>query len=310
MKKSKIVNEKNSLEQFLIRAKKWCEGNKTKAFQSVLVFILVVAAIWVVRANMNGGSSRLNGFDAAHTAATQNYFASADYAPNTQVLQEAANAYPKGETGAEARVELGEAFVRAGLGDVQRKTANSKADKNDEAVAALDPNVNFNAAVAAFEEAAKLGSAEMKARAFYGAGIAKECAASVAADDAQATAALDEAKAYFEKVAASCPTSPFCEAAAKRVASLGSALTVDYYKNVANRFKNLPIPQETESILSGETELTPGETPAVEGFDLNADAETAEAPATQEGVATEETAPAETAAPEAPATEEAAPTAE
>ncbi|MBR4832976.1 MAG: hypothetical protein IKU86_01410, partial [Thermoguttaceae bacterium] len=78
-------------------------------------------------------------------------------------------------------------------------------------------------------------------------------------------------------------------------AALNRAGSTAFYKDAANRFKNLPVPTETESILSGDGELKPGETPNVEGFELNADEPAVDEEATE--------APAAEVAPAAEATE-------
>ena len=77
------------------------------------------------------------------------------------------------------------------------------------------------------------------------------------------------------------------------------AVAVEYLKAAAKKFRELPTPPEkAESILTGDGELTPGETTNVGEFDLNAD----EAPAEE---APAEAAPAEEAPAEAAPSEEA-----
>ena len=45
MKKSKKADEKNSLEQLLLRWKRYYDENKTKVLQFVLVFAVVVVVV-------------------------------------------------------------------------------------------------------------------------------------------------------------------------------------------------------------------------------------------------------------------------
>ena len=278
----KISNDKNSLEQLLIRGKDGLAQNKAKAGQFLLVFVVVVVAIYGIRALKNGGDSALTAADGARATATE----------PKQLVAAAANF--KGETAAALYIDAGEAYLNLGTSEIARKKANSRAAENDPEAAALNPSVNFGEAVKAFEAAFAFGSAEMKARAAFGAGAAQEALASVAADDAAVDAAVAAAKAQYAKVAEVCASSPYCKVAAERVASLDRAVAADYLKAAAKKFRELPTPPEkAESILTGDGELTPGETTNVGEFGLNAD----EAPA--EEAPTTEAAPAE----EAPATE-------
>ena len=48
MKKSKKADEKNSLEQLLLRWKRYYDENKTKVLQFVLVFAVVVVVVFIV----------------------------------------------------------------------------------------------------------------------------------------------------------------------------------------------------------------------------------------------------------------------
>ncbi|MCF0234490.1 MAG: hypothetical protein HUK22_05870 [Thermoguttaceae bacterium] len=281
--KKKAVNEKNSLEQFLIDSKKWFVENKTKTYQFVLVFLLVLAAILVVRANMGGSARKLNDVDAVYALAD-----------DVDTIKDATARYQNGEVGAEIQVKLGDSYLSLGSGEVQRKIANSRNASGDETAAALDPTVNFKAAVGAYEAAAAKGGAELKARAYYGVGVANESLAAVAASG-EVDAAVEAAKAAYAKVAEVCANSPYAAPAAARLAALGKGLTVDYYKAVAEQFNTLPTATETPSILTGNTELTPGETPEVEDFDLNDDASSDEAAPAEDAAPTPETeaAPAE-----------------
>ena len=267
----KISNEKNSLEQLLIRGKDGMAQNKAKTLQFVGVFVVVFLAIWVVRSGVLKGDSPLTVADAVRNSAQ-----------TPQELAAAAAGF-KGETGAALYADAGEAFLSQGQSEIARKKANSRAAENDPEAAALDPSVAFNEAVKAFDVAFVGGSAELKARAAFGAGAAQEALASVAADDAAVDAAVAEAKAQYAKVAEVCASSPYCKVAAERVASLDRAVAADYLKAAAKKFRELPTPPEkAESILTGDGELTPGETTNVGEFELNADeAPAEEAPATE-----------------------------
>ncbi len=285
----KISNDKNSIEQLLIRGKDGLAQNKAKACQFVLVFVVVLLAIWVVRAKMTGVDSSLTVADGVRATAT-----------DPKQLADAAASF-KGETAAALYVDAGEAYLNAGTTEIARKKANSRAAENDPEAAALDPSVNFGEAAKAFGAAFGLGSADLKARAAFDAGSAQEALASVAADDAAVDAAVEAAKAEYAKVAEVCASSPYCEVAAERLAALDRAVTVDYLKAVAKKFRELPTPPEkAESILTGDGELTPGETANVGEFDLNADEPATEA--TEAAEATEATEAAE-ATEEAEATE-------
>ena len=283
----KISNDKNSLEQLLIRGKDGLAQNKAKAGQFLLVFVVVLLAIWVIRAKMTGGDSTLTAADAVRATATE-----------PKQLADAAATF-KGETAAALYVDAGEAYLNLGATEIARKKANSRAAENDPVAAALDPSVNFNEAVKAFDAAFGIGSADLKARAAFGAGSAQEALASVAADDAAVAAAVEAAKAQYAKVAEACASSPYCAVAAERLAALDRAVAADYLKAAAKKFRELPTPPEkAESILPSDGELTPGETTNVGEFELNADEPAAEAAPAEEAPATE-AAPAE----EAPATE-------
>lgn len=296
----KISNDKNSLEQLLIRGKDNLAQNKTKTVQFLLVFVVVLVAIWAGRSILSGAGSALTDADAVRNSAQ-----------TPQELVAAAAGF-KGETAAALYADAGEAFLSQGQNEIARKKANSRAAENDPEAAALDPSVNFAEAVKAFDAAFGVGSAELKARAAFGAGAAQEALASVAAADAAVDAAVAEAKAQYAKVAEVCASSPYCESAAARLAALDRAVSVDYLKATAKTFRELPTPPEkAESILTGDGELTPGETTNVGEFELNADEPAAEeapadaAPATEEASAEAAPATEEAPADAAPAAEEA-----
>lgn len=290
----KISNDKNSLEQLLIRGKDNLAQNKAKAVQFLLVFVVVLGAIWAFRALATGGSAELTQADAVRNSAQ-----------TPQELVAAASGFV-GETAAALYADAGEAFLSQGQNEIARKKANSRAAENDPEAAALDPSVNFGEAVKAFDAAFGLGSADMKARAAFGAGAAQEALASVAADDAAVDAAVEAAKAQYAKVAEVCASSPYCESAAARLAALDRAVAVDYLKATAKTFRELPTPPEkAESILTGDGELTPGETANVGEFGLNADEPATEAAPAEETPATEEAPAEETPAAEAAPAEEA-----
>ncbi|MBR4832964.1 MAG: hypothetical protein IKU86_01350 [Thermoguttaceae bacterium] len=177
----KISNDKNSLEQLLIRGKDGLAQNKAKTLQFVGVFVVVLLAIWVVRSGVLSGDSALTAADAVRATATE----------PKDLVAVAENFV--GETAAALYADAGEAYLNAGLGEIARKKANSVAAKNDPEAAALDPSVNFNEAIKAFGAAFGIGSADLKARAAFGAGSAQEALASVAADDAAVDAAVEAA---------------------------------------------------------------------------------------------------------------------
>ena len=290
----KISNDKNSLEQLLIRGKDGLAQNKAKAFQFIFVFVVVFVAIWGARSFFSGVNSELTDADAARASAQ-----------TPQDLVDAAANF-KGDTAAALYLDAGEMFLAQGQEEIMRKKANSRAAENDPEAAALNPSVAFNEAAKAFETAFGLGSADLKARAAFGVGSAQEALASVAADDAAVDAALEAAKAQYAKVAEVCAKSPYCESAAARLAALNRAVAADYWKTTAKAFRELPTPPEkAESILPGDGELTPGQTTDVGEFGLNDD----ETPATEEAAPATD-APAADAAPATDAPAADAPAAE
>ncbi|MBQ9800878.1 MAG: hypothetical protein IJO40_13210, partial [Thermoguttaceae bacterium] len=102
----KISNDKNSLEQLLIRGKDNLAQNKAKAVQFLLVFVVVLLAIWAIRAKMNGSDSALTAADRARATATE-----------PKQLADAAATF-KGETAAALYVDAGEAYLNLGLNEI------------------------------------------------------------------------------------------------------------------------------------------------------------------------------------------------
>ena len=307
MKKSKKADEKNSLEQLLLRWKRYYDENKTKVLQFVLVFAVVVIAVTVFRSGVFKGSNKNDVVDTTYYAATQASFAGAG-APDADAFAGNASAYGSTVTGGTLHVCAGEAYVRRGLEDVAKKQRYSAGTKLEEGEKLNDPKASYASAVEEFEKAAACADADIKARAYYGQGAAQESIASVSENDEAVVAALDAAKACYEKVASASASSPYVALAKKRLESLANAATVDYYKAIAHAFVTLPDPAETPSITSGDNSLEVGAPVNVnEEFNLNEDNEgekpAAETPA-EEAAPAEETAPAEESA---PAAEESAP---
>ena len=310
----KKVDEKNSLEQFLIKSKKTFEGNKSAAFQYILIVILAIVVVAMVRVKFfSGASGKLNAADSAYYQATLSSFSGSGVADG-QTLLNAASAYKNKVTGDVLNAEAGDAFLTAGQNDVQAKRSYSRGVKTSdgENKAPADPSVNFNAAYDAYQAAAKSSDLEVRARAYYGAGVAQESLASVAASDADVEAAIEKAKESYKKVAEASKDSPYCDLATKALQNLDRALTIEFYKSVADKFRNLPEPSD-ESILSGNgDELNVGEQIDVSGFETNDDSgeedvkePQADDPAPAEEAASAEAAPAEST--ETPAEETAAP---
>lgn len=308
MKKSKKADEKNSLEQLLLRWKRYYDENKTKVLQFVLVFAVVVVVVALFRSGVFKGSNKNDVVDTTYYAATQASFAGAG-APDADAFAANASAYGATVAGGILHVDAGEAFVRRGFEDVARKQRYSAGTKLGEGEKLNDPKASYNSAIEEFEKAAACSDPDVKARAYYGEGAAQESIASVSDNDEAVVAALDAAKACYEKVATASATSPYASLAKKRLESLAKAATVDYYKAIAHAFVTLPDPADTPSITSGDDSLDVGSPINVdEEFKLNEEDDSASdaAAATEESASAE--APAEEPAQtEAPAEEPAAP---
>lgn len=310
----KHQREKNSLETFLLDLVRDYKENKTRILQGVLVFLVAVAAFLFIRFYYFGSKTAAqNSLDDAYYLATNQSFLSFTPAPDPAPYQELTAKYGSGDVGALARLSLGEAKLKTGQTQIEQKRMNSKAEYNDEAVAALDPITSLNEALAAFDELINKNmtkDASLKARAVYNAGAVCETLAGVAADEAAVSDLLDKAKSRYAEVAACCADSPYAALAAERSELLNQPLAAAFYQQVAESYRTMPVPPPkpaSESILSE----TPGETldPADnQGFDiLNELPKTDDAaePATEEPAtdapATEE--PAANAEPAAPAAE-------
>ena len=111
MKKSRKADEKNSLEQLLLRWKQYYDENRTKVFQFVLVFVAVVVVVALLRSGVFKGSNKNDVVDTTYYAATQASFAGAG-APDADAFAANASAYGATVAGGILHVDAGEAFVR------------------------------------------------------------------------------------------------------------------------------------------------------------------------------------------------------
>lgn len=315
MKKSKKTDEKNSLEQLLIRWKQYYDENRTKVFQFVLIFVVVVVVVSLLRSGVFKGSNKNDIVDTTYYAATQSSFAGVG-APDADAFASNATAYGSTVAGGVLHVDAGEAFVRRGFEDVARKQRYSAGTKLEEGEKLNDPKASYTSAVEEFEKAAACSDADVKARAYYGQGAAQESIASVSDSDEAVVAALDAAKACYEKVASASATSPYASLAKKRLESLAKPATVDYYKAIAHAFVTLPDPADTPSITSGDNSLdvgssiNVGEEFKLEGSDSDSAEPAGESPSAEAAPAAENSAAqseAESATEEAPAVETAQP---
>ncbi len=258
MKKAKKSDEKNSLEQLLLKGKSAYEGNKTKTYQYVLIAVAVVVVVWSVQSKLfSGASSKLDAADVTYYAATQAAFSGQGVADG-ESLKNAAGAYKNSVTGSVLNADAGDAYLSAGQADIVAKQNYSRGVKSTdgEVKTPADPTVNFTAAYEAFMAATSCSDSSVQARAYYGAGAAQEFMASVAGEDA-VEGAIEKAKEAYKK-AAEISDSPYSEIASKALANLEKGLVVDYYKSIAKKFNTMPEPSE-ESILSdGADELVPG----------------------------------------------------
>lgn len=277
MKKSKKTDEKNSLETLLLKGKRAYEGNKAKTYQYLLIAVLVIVAFVAVRSKLSGASGKYNAADSAYYAATQAAFAGQGIVDGA-VLSAAAASYKNNVAGSVLHADAGDAFLSAGQVDVAAKHAYSRGVKetDGETKVPADPSINFNAAYEAYQAAVASTDAEVRARAYYGSGVAQEALATVAADAAAVEAAVEKAKDAYKKVAEVSSDSPYCALAAKALSNLERSLTLDYYKSVANQFVNLPEPSSESILPESSGELTSGEQIGVEGFEMNDDSSEAE----------------------------------
>jgi len=277
MKKSKKLDEKNSLEQLLLKGKKSFEENKAKSYQFIIVLVLVVVVVAALRFGVFGGrSDKLSSADGAYYSATQNAFAGVGI-PDADALVTVANAYKSSNLGASMHADAGSAFLIAGLNDLAGAKAKSRGVKPQDENQTFDPKAKFKSACDEFNLAATTNNPDVQARSYYGAGVAYESVASVAADDAEVEAGVQSAKESYQKIVDMSSETPYKALAKERLVSLERPLTINYYKAIAKSFVELPNPSETESILSegaapGEGELKAGESAPVEGFETQDDA--------------------------------------
>ena len=275
MKKAKKADEKNSLEQLLLRWKGSYEANKTKTHQFVLVFLCVVIVVLLFRSGVFRGSNKGDLLDSTYYGATQASFAGAGM-PDANQFATVATAYSNTTSGAVLHADAGEAFVRCGFSEIARKQRYSAGAKLAEGETLADPKVSFNSAVEEFSKAASCKDASVVSRAYYGIGVAKEALASVADDEAAVAQALEEAKTNYEKAVDASKNSPYVKLAEQRINALSKPLTTNYYKNAANTFVNLPNPEDTASILSGDESLEAGSSVKVDS-EFNLDEESTDA---------------------------------
>jgi len=266
MKKAKKADEKNSLEQLLLRWKDSYNANKSKTYQFVLVFAIVVLVVMFFRVNLFSRSDKMSQVDNAYYVATSPAFAGAG-AVNTAPLVQVADSYRGKSISFVLYAEAGEAFLLNGFADVAAKKAHSRGVKGEAELA--DPLINFNSAYESFTNAEKSEDTIIKARAFYGSGVAQEALASISAKSEDVDMALQKAREAYEQVLTF--DSPYRALASDRMVALESGVTLDFYKSVAQNFVTLPEPSETESILSGNDALNPNDPINVEGFSTETD---------------------------------------
>lgn len=285
MKNVKKADEKNSLEQLLLRGKSAYEGNKTKTYQYILIVLAIVVVVVAVKAKFTGASGKLNDADRAYYSATQASFAGQGIADG-ELLKSTAVAYGDSVVASVLNADAGSAFCVAGKSDIVAKQNYSRGVKNaeGETKAPADPSVNFTLAYESYMEAALCADADVCARAYYGAGVAQENLAIVSTED-KVESSIEKAKEAYSKVL-EYTDSPYYELAVKALDNLSKDLTVDYYKTVAKKFVTLPDPSD-ESILSDDKdELNVGESVTLsEDFATNDDSDDAnDADSTTESV--------------------------
>lgn len=293
MKKSKKSDVKNSLEQLLLKGKNAYEGNKTKTYQYILIVVAVVVVIWAVQSKFSGASSKLDAADSAYYAATQAAFSGQGIADG-ESLKNTSAAYKNSVVGDVLSADAGDAYLAAGQEDIVGKQNYSRGVKtaDGETKTPADPTVNFTAAYEAYMIAANSSDASVRARAYYGAGVAQEFIATVTTDDA-VEAAVEKAKEAYKKVVEIADSS-YCALATKALANLDKGLVVEYYKSVAKKFSTLPEPTDESILSNGADELVPGEPiNSNDEFKTNDDTTDETTEATDEGVVTEEAPSAE-----------------
>ncbi|MBQ9372529.1 MAG: hypothetical protein IJU03_10085, partial [Thermoguttaceae bacterium] len=302
MKKNKKTDERNSLEQLLLRWRDSYNENKSRVSLVLVLIALVIIAIWLVRTVQFGGTSKETIADNAYYSALDS-----DGVGVAQNLKQAADAYNSNlGYGSVLCAETGDAFVRDALNTVAQRRLYSAGSIKEKPG---DPTSSFLEAITAYNEATKSKDVDVKARAFYNLALVYENLASIS-PEAEVEKNLDLAKENL-KLVSDVGASPYAELAQSRLAQLGRSSTVEYYKTVAKAYVELPEPSDTPSILSeNKDELKVGE-PASNGeeFSLNDDAseETSESAPEATEAAPETTEPAPEATEAAPETTEPAP---
>ena len=308
---AKHLRDKNSLEAALLNLGDWYKNNRDKFLQGLLVFLIALAVILFVRFYFYGNQTKVrNDLDDAYYIASASSFMSFGAAPDPVPYQQLAAKYQTGDTGALARVALAEACLKAGEMLVTDRIIGSKTEEGS-AFAGMDHKVVYENALSPLNEVIDRNMPKDKsllARACYDAGVACEALAAIANDDAAVDEQLGKAKDYYRKVAESYPNSAYVASAQRRLDELEVPVTVAFYRQSAERFRNLPIPEpaaEDQSILSNDPNA-PLDPKSDAGFEiLN------ELPKTDANTTADEAdnAPAEQAAPveQAAAAEQAAP---
>ncbi|MBQ6620140.1 MAG: hypothetical protein IJH68_08350 [Thermoguttaceae bacterium] len=285
---AKHEREKNSLEVWLLKFIQQCKTNRQLVLQYVLIILVAIAAVIFVRyftGRKNLAQRRLD--DAYYQASSGGMFGSVDPALAAVGYRQLADQYKSGDIGAQARIALGEGQLNQADSQVAQKRANSKAQYNDEAVAALDPAASYNEAIATLKEVADSSMAKdpsFTARALFGVATAEEGLAAIAADDAAVDTALASAKADYQKIVSSFVATPYAERAQERINMLDAPMTVAYYRQSADQFRNMPVPPARpadESILPEGTHdnLDPSDDSAFEATKDIPATDAADAPA-------------------------------
>ena len=286
MKKAKRTDERNSLEQLLIRWREYYNENKSRVSLFVLVIILACVAVWLAR-SLSLGSSKDVMADSAYYSVVDDVSSAPAETFKQTLYAETGDAYARVARNAIATRRLYSA------GRVKEKPAN-------------DPSAAFAEAIAAYQEAATSKDLVVKSRALYNLGVVYEDVASIA-NDADVVTNINSAKENFQKVVELGGDNPYIALAQERANRLAKNATVEYYKTVAKVYRELPDPAETESIVSeNKNELDPAK-PVTTGdeFGLNDDSEEENAEAAEP--APEATEPAPEAAEPAPEATEPAP---
>ncbi len=296
--------EQNALEQWLLKLIDTWKNQREKILQWVLFLLVIIAGVLFIRYNHSRkdvGMGRLD--DAYYQSSMADFFGGSS---DLSGYAELAQAYKSGEVGTQARLILAEGKLREGQMDVMRKEMNSKAEYNNEEVSALDPAAAYSAALDLFNEVINKKMAKDSAsfaRAWFGVACAQEGLAPIAADDAAVESTLAQAKTSYANAKSAAPESAYAKIVDERLARLERPVTVAFYKQAADQYRNMPVPPAKpaeESILpNGPNEnLDPSDTSSFDVLD--------EVAPPQDAAPAEESAPAEEAAP----AEESAPTEE